>query len=85
MKSDKTKIALLEKDSEMQEREITAVGAKLGALDRAFQKFVANDFNHLEQRIIKLGMNLKWHTKIGGAVGGLISGGIMVLINYLIN
>lgn len=66
MKSDKTKIALLEKDSEMQEREITAVGAKLGALDRAFQKFVANDFNHLEQKVVKMGKDIYWIKLIGG-------------------
>lgn len=61
---------------------------KMEDIEGSVQKLLTNHLPHLQAEMIELRTNLKWHTKIGGIIGGAVAGiftgGLTILFNFLL-
>jgi len=65
--ADKTKIALIEQRVESNTKKVEVIGIKMAEM-------LENHLPHIQSEIIKIKANYKWIVTIGSAIGGLISG-----------
>ena len=83
----KTSIEVIKSQFKDHDRHHVSIENKLDVLDRCLQRLMTNHLPHLKEEIIQVQSDVKWHAKIGGAIGGIagsiVTSGIILFLEYL--